>query len=149
MRIIVYNTFVPVGHPMHLHGHEFQVLAEGFGSWDGTITNPSNPMRRDVQFLQPASPTAGRSFTVLQVTLDNPTINIFHCHLYVFLYRGLLFLHLTSYRAWHVSGGLYVAFLERPDLIPQHQIPDSVTDSCEKWNAFTKTNVPDQIDSGV
>jgi FtsP/CotA-like multicopper oxidase with cupredoxin domain len=66
---------------MHLHGHEFQILAEGFGSWDGTITNPSNPMRRDVQFLQPAAPDNTRSYTVLQVTLDNPTINIFHCHL--------------------------------------------------------------------
>jgi len=78
----MYNSFVPVGHPMHMHGHEFQVLAEGFGTWDGVITNPDNPTRRDVQFLQQANATDGTpSYTVLQVELDNPAINIFHCHL--------------------------------------------------------------------
>ena len=55
----------------------------------------------------------------------------------------------VNLRAWHVSGGLYVALVERPDLIPQHAIPQAVTDGCTQWNAFTKKNVPDQIDSGV
>jgi FtsP/CotA-like multicopper oxidase with cupredoxin domain len=78
---------------MHMHGHEFQVLAEGFGTWDGTITNPSNPMRRDVQYLQRAAPDGTPSYAVLQVTLDNPSINIFHCHLYVYLHEGMTFVN--------------------------------------------------------
>jgi Multicopper oxidase len=39
---------------MHLHGHNFQVLHEGNGlTWDGTIVNPSNPIRRDVELIRP------------------------------------------------------------------------------------------------
>lgn len=145
----MYNSFVPVGHPMHMHvscslsplpsgtnanqGHNFQVLAEGYGTWDGSITNENNPLRRDVQFLTPARSDGTRSYTVLQVDLDNPTINIFHCHL-----------------AWHVSGGLYVALLEQPDQIPKiHTVPQEVTDSCKKWGDWSGRVVPDQIDSGI
>jgi hypothetical protein len=62
-------------------GHNFQVLAEGFGDWDGTIIDPTNPMRRDTQFLQKAAADGTRSFAVLQVELDNPSIQVFHCHL--------------------------------------------------------------------
>lgn len=36
-----------------------QVLSVGSGTWDGTITNPNNPQRRDVQIV-PASGYAVR-----------------------------------------------------------------------------------------
>ena len=36
---------------MHLHGHNFQVLAEGFGDWNGSLAHPHNPQRRDVQLI--------------------------------------------------------------------------------------------------
>jgi hypothetical protein len=37
---------------MHLHGHNFYVLHEGPGLWDGTIIRPSNPHRRDVHLVR-------------------------------------------------------------------------------------------------
>ena len=61
IRIVVKNHY-PRNHPMHLHGHNFQVLAEGFGDWNGEITNPSNPQRRDVQLMP------GSINTVVNVT---------------------------------------------------------------------------------
>ncbi|KAF2669477.1 laccase I, partial [Microthyrium microscopicum] len=132
VRFVMYNSFPFTAHPMHMHGHNFQVLAEGFGTWDGSITNPSNPQRRDVQFLQKAQADGTRSYTVIQIELDNPSINILHCHL-----------------AWHVSAGLYVALVERPDDIRNITIPSAVTDTCTKWAGYVADNVPDQIDSGV
>lgn len=86
--IIVINNETPLVHPMHIHGHNMFVLNEGVGSWDGTVVNPSNPARRDVQMVQP------NGFIALQVEADNPGVWPFHCHI-----------------AWHVSGGLYVNIL--------------------------------------
>lgn len=37
---------------MHLHGHNFYVLHEGPGLWDGAIVRPSNPHRRDVHLVR-------------------------------------------------------------------------------------------------
>lgn len=50
IRMVVKNYY-PRNHPMHLHGHNFQVLAEGYGEWDGKIVNANNPQRRDVQLM--------------------------------------------------------------------------------------------------
>jgi FtsP/CotA-like multicopper oxidase with cupredoxin domain len=49
-----------------MHGHNFFVLSEGPGTWDGTVTNPSNPQRRDVQMLPSGHHLA------IQITADNP-----------------------------------------------------------------------------
>ncbi|RYP58912.1 hypothetical protein DL770_010328 [Monosporascus sp. CRB-9-2] len=71
IRLIVKNYW-PVMHNMHLHGRtDFWVLAEGFGEWDGTITNPANPQRRDGQQLAPGTPEEP-SFIVIQWEADNP-----------------------------------------------------------------------------
>ncbi|RYC64198.1 hypothetical protein CHU98_g2001 [Xylaria longipes] len=56
IRLIVRNYFY-LPHNMHLRGtSDFWVLAEGLGDWDGEITNPKNPQRRDGQQLGPGSP---------------------------------------------------------------------------------------------
>lgn len=74
---------------MHLHGHNFWVVAEGIGDWDGTVTK-SNPQRRDVHILRPGS--GGQpAYMVIEFNTDNPGVWPFHCHI-----------------AWHVSSGLYV-----------------------------------------
>ncbi len=65
-------TFVinnPAGfpvHPMHMHGHNFFVLHQGPGEWDGTVVRATNPQRRDVQLLP------GGEHIVLQIRTDNP-----------------------------------------------------------------------------
>lgn len=85
IRFIVSNP-TAAAHPMHLHGHNMYVLAEGVGEWDGsTVVDPGNPQRRDVQLLQPLG------YIVVQIDAANPGVWPFHCHI-----------------AWHVSGGLYV-----------------------------------------
>lgn len=81
VRFIVTNNS-PQSHPMHLHGHNMFVLADGTGSWDGTITNPDNPQRRDVQIIQ-----AG-GYLVLQWNQDNPGVWPFHCLCFSAFYRS-------------------------------------------------------------
>lgn len=110
-------TFVinnPTGlpaHPMHMHGHNFWVLSEGPGAWDGTIMgNPSNPQRRDVQMI------GSGSHLVLQIKTDNPGAWPLHCHI-----------------AWHVSSGLYITILERPDEIAKLQIPSTFAEGCKAY----------------
>ncbi|KAI9673316.1 MAG: hypothetical protein M1829_004082 [Trizodia sp. TS-e1964] len=123
---VVVNNLTPFTHPMHLHGHNMALLSVGPGKWDGTITRPSNPMRRDVQLLN------GNSHLVWQIDADNPGVWPFHCHI-----------------VWHVSGGLYVNIMERPDDIRQMQIPDILRQTCTDWNTYSGKNVVDQIDAGL
>lgn len=158
-------------HPMHFHGHNFQVLAEGpcysnqtvfpgnmtsnttaningFGQpqvgsgsggetwqqygkmgscWDGTITNPDNPQRRDVQNLNK------ESFIVLQWKQDNPGVWPLHCHI-----------------AWHLSAGFVWTVVENPDAIQNEMsIPDIMPQTCNDWDAWSKSNIVDQIDDGL
>ena len=159
-------------HPMHMHGHNIQVLAQGpctnndtvfsgnqtdtltsnvngfnkrnignsdwpgeagetmdqYGScWDGTIVNPENPQRRDVQLL-PAY-----SYIVLQWTQDNPGVWPLHCHI-----------------AWHLSAGFVWTVLENPDALENEmKIPDIMQQTCRDWEAWSNRNVVDQIDDGL
>jgi FtsP/CotA-like multicopper oxidase with cupredoxin domain len=132
IRLVIYNQFPLISHPMHMHGHNMQILAEGFGKWDGTITNPSNPMRRDTQLLRQASTTLGPAYIVVQFNTDNPGVWPLHCHI-----------------ASHVSAGLYINVVEQTSLIKNYQIPDALAQTCKDWAAFTSVEVPDQIDSGL
>ena len=79
VRIIMHNE-TPLAHPMHLHGHNFWVLAEGVGQWDGTIVNPGNPQRRDVQMLQ-AGTTESPGYLVIEYLANNPGVWPLHCHI--------------------------------------------------------------------
>jgi hypothetical protein len=116
---------------MHLHGHDFWILAEGMGQWDGKVTNPDNPMRRDTHLMMPGTPDSP-SYLVIEWNADNPGVWPLHCH--------------TSL---HVSGGLLVNIQERPDLVPNYQIPYVMAQTCRDWALYTGTNVVDQIDSGL
>jgi FtsP/CotA-like multicopper oxidase with cupredoxin domain len=127
MRFVINNPS-PASHPMHIHGHNMQIISEGPGNWDGSsVTNINNPQRRDVQLVR-----AGGHF-VFQIQLDNPGVWPLHCHI-----------------AWHVSGGLYANILERPDDIKNElQVPLILQQTCTDWIAYTNRNVVDQIDSGL
>ncbi|PQE04935.1 multicopper oxidase protein [Rutstroemia sp. NJR-2017a BBW] len=119
-------------HPMHLHGHDFFVLSEGSGTtWDGTITNPTNPMRRDTQLMRP-----GPSYLIIEFEADNPGVWPLHCH-----------------TGTHNSAGLLVNILERPDLITGGRggmIERVGRETCGPWNAYTSSGgVVNELDSGV
>ncbi|KAI0602878.1 multicopper oxidase [Biscogniauxia sp. FL1348] len=124
---IVLNTVYQSAHPMHLHGHNFQVLAEGPGAWDGkTIVNPENPLRRDTHMQR------RYGHLVIQFTTDNPGVWSYHCHI-----------------AWHASMGYNIVLLERPAELAKTQIPFIMDQTCDDWNKWTSNNIVDQIDSGI
>lgn len=119
-------TRTPPSHPIHLHGYNMYVLAEGAGTWNGTITNPNNPQRRDVQQVR-----AG-GYIVVQFDPTHAGVWPFHCHI-----------------SWHASAGLFLDFIVKPDTIKKLDIPLKVKNTCTDWAAFTSREVVDQIDSGV
>ena len=82
-------------HPIHLHGHDFYILASGSGTFNDSIAlQTTNPPRRDVAML----PSAG--YLVLAFQADNPGIWLMHCHI-----------------GWHTSEGFALQFVERYDEI--------------------------------
>ena len=111
---------------MHIHGHDMFVLYDDNDAWNGTIVNPQNPQRRDTHNLRPYG------WMVMQYNADNPGVWPFHCHI-----------------AWHLSMGLYVNLMERPDEISQYQIPMVMKQTCDNWQQYSSTHVVEQIDSGV
>lgn len=154
VRFVIENP-VQQPHPMHLHGHNIQVLQEGpcasvpsingtkrdlsidYGikqkrdgegtCWDGSIVNADNPQRRDVHML-----TAG-SYVVLQYFQDNPGVWPLHCHI-----------------AWHLSAGMSWMVLENPDAIEtEMSIPSIMSQTCRDWATYSGNNVVEQIDDGI
>ncbi|CAL5388455.1 unnamed protein product [Camellia sinensis] len=74
-------------HPMHLHGVNFHVLAQGFGNYD-PINDPKkfnlvNPQARNTIGV----PTGG--WAVLRFQANNPGVWLMHCHMDVHLPWGL------------------------------------------------------------
>ncbi|KAM0805794.1 Cupredoxin [Usnea florida] len=130
------TNFVPnphASHPMHLHGHNFFVLSEGPGIWNGQSGNFHNPPRRDTHILRQGDVNNGSvSHLVVQFKTDNPGVWPLHCH-----------------RAWHVSSGLYINLLERPDDIAELTIPGIMAETCTNWDTYSNSVVVDQIDSGL
>ncbi|KAF2123245.1 multicopper oxidase-domain-containing protein [Lophiotrema nucula] len=106
-------------HPMHLHGHEFQVVARGTGSWDGNEgALPQVPMKRDVVVI-PAN-----GYIVLRFKADNPGVWFFHCHIDL-----------------HLTGGMASTFIEAPDVLQKQQfIPAAGTGLCSKDGQCTTGN---------
>lgn len=96
-------------HPMHLHGHSFQLVARGSGSWDGDESKlPDIPMMRDTVMV----PKKG--YIVIRFKADNPGIWFFHCHIDL-----------------HLVGGMASTFIESPDLLQKHQsIPEYAYGIC-------------------
>ncbi|KAK4125200.1 multicopper oxidase [Parathielavia appendiculata] len=124
VRIIV-NNRSPTSHPMHLHGHNFYILHEGPGIWDGSIVRPSNPHRRDVHLVR------GNGHLVIQFD-GAPGIWAFHCHI-----------------AWHASGGFLASLVIEPEQVDAMHIPSDVKQNCGAWDLWSRFNVVDQIDSGT
>ncbi|RWA09245.1 hypothetical protein EKO27_g5871 [Xylaria grammica] len=118
-----YNT--TFAHPLHLHGHDFQVLAAGSGPWDGRIA--VDAMRRDTHLLPP------NGHLVVQFETDNPGVWPFHCHV-----------------AWHASSGFSISILERlSDLVKIPGTPKVMRQTCDGWDAWSETHTSEQIDSGL
>lgn len=89
---IVIESFLPLSHPIHLHGHDSYILARGGGIFlsDLVQLRTQNPMRRDTANL-PAN-----GFLVLAFQTDNPGSWLLHCHF-----------------EWHLHDGFAMSIIER------------------------------------
>ncbi|KAH6615545.1 lcc2, laccase [Chaetomium sp. MPI-SDFR-AT-0129] len=118
-----------IAHPIHLHGHDFWVLAQGTGTFDGDTSgfNVTNPSRRDVSTLP------GNGYLAIAFKMDNPGAWLVHCHI-----------------AWHASEGLSLEIVEGQSSIAAGVDPTSrqqFDDVCAAWTGSTP--VWPQDDSGI
>ncbi|KAH8888548.1 laccase-1 [Thozetella sp. PMI_491] len=123
------DNLASLAHPVHLHGHDFWVLAQTTAVYDPTVPfNLTNTLtRRDVAMLP------GGGHLAFAFKLDNPGAWLVHCHI-----------------AWHASQGLGLEFLESPGSISissgdQQQINQTCTDWVTK---YMNTTWP-RDDSGI
>lgn len=124
----VVETSIPVGHPIHLHGFDFYVLAQGTGTYDGSTTalQLANPPRRDTAFLPP------NGYLVMAFQTDNPGAWLCHCHI-----------------GWHTSEGFAMQFVVREAEIGPLLDQTVLKETCSAWTAYAAALDVEQDDSGV
>ncbi|KAH6617780.1 putative extracellular dihydrogeodin oxidase/laccase [Chaetomium sp. MPI-SDFR-AT-0129] len=126
-----------VSHPVHMHGHDFWILAQVPNArWDtdpagnSAAFNTVNPPRRDTAVL----PAHG--YLAIAFRLDNPGVWLVHCHI-----------------AWHASQGLALEIVERAgDVKLGKGDRDALEETCRGWDAFVgqEGGPPfEQGDSGI
>ncbi|KAI1846020.1 hypothetical protein JX265_000944 [Neoarthrinium moseri] len=125
---MVIETTFSVPHPIHLHGHDYLVLAQGSGTYNSsTVTlNLDNPPRRDTAMLP------GNGYLVIAFQTDNPGAWIMHCHI-----------------GWHTSEGFALQFIERESEISALIDYDTLSDNCDAWSTYQSSESVVQDDSGV
>ncbi|KAF2191310.1 multicopper oxidase [Zopfia rhizophila CBS 207.26] len=124
---VVIETTLAVPHPIHLHGHDFYILAQGSGTYSSSTTlNLDNPPRRDTAML----PSSG--YLVLAFQTDNPGAWLMHCHI-----------------GWHTSEGFALQFIERYDEISALTNSTTLESNCDAWSSFQTSAGIEQDDSGV
>jgi hypothetical protein len=127
---IVIETAMDTPHPIHLHGHDFVILAQGHGTYNSSdVKSLINPPRRDVATL----PAYGHLALAFQT--DNPGIWLLHCHI-----------------GWHAAEGLALQFLERKSEIRglfEHDDYSTLRSNCASWSAYEKDEDVWESDSGI
>jgi iron transport multicopper oxidase len=104
-------------HPMHLHGHVFQVVATGLGSWNGDEGSlPNVPLKRD-GFVVPAF-----GYAVIRFKADNPGVWFFHCHI-----------------DFHLVGGMAATIIESADQL-SGSVPAAGIALCDAGNKKSSGN---------
>ncbi|KAL6880378.1 hypothetical protein ACP4OV_011943 [Aristida adscensionis] len=89
VEMVLQNTAIlgAENHPLHLHGFNFYVLAQGVGNFNAhrhvRRYNLVNPQQRNTVAVP------GGGWAVIRFTADNPGIWIMHCHLDAHLPFGL------------------------------------------------------------
>ncbi|KXH41757.1 multicopper oxidase [Colletotrichum simmondsii] len=119
----------PIGlaHPIHLHGHDFWVLAQATGTYDSSVALQTvNAPRRDVAMLP------GSGYLVIGFYTDNPGVWLMHCHI-----------------GWHTSLGFALQLIERPTEIAAITNEDTLNSTCANWRTYAEEESVHQEDSGV
>lgn len=124
----IIETTNTVSHPIHLHGHDFSILAQGAGVYatvSPTLTL-TNPPRRDVAMLP------GGGYLVIGFLTDNPGAWLMHCHI-----------------GWHTSKGFALQLVERYSEIADLLDTTVLEDTCTTWDAYVEVSGVEMEDSGV
>ncbi|XP_011019185.1 PREDICTED: laccase-7 [Populus euphratica] len=98
VKVLKYNSTVEMvlqntailgveNHPMHLHGFNFHVLAQGFGNYD-PVKDPKKFNLVNPQSLNTIGVPVG-GWAVIRFIANNPGVWFMHCHLDVHLPWGL------------------------------------------------------------
>jgi len=105
-------------HPIHLHGHAFDVVQS---AGDITTFNYKNPVRRDVV----SAGIRGQQMIIRWVT-DNAGPWFLHCHI-----------------DWHLEAGFAIVMAENPAGVRNHlgTIPESWDDLCPKYNSLSPSQL--------
>ncbi|GLJ32504.1 hypothetical protein SUGI_0654060 [Cryptomeria japonica] len=80
VQIVFQNTGILTveNHPLHLHGHDFYVVGQGFGNYNPR-THPAHFNLKDPQKLNTVGvPTGG--WAAIRFTANNPGVWLMHCH---------------------------------------------------------------------
>ncbi|TYG74102.1 hypothetical protein ES288_D04G155700v1 [Gossypium darwinii] len=111
VEMVMQNTAI-IGvenHPMHLHGFDFHVLAQGFGNFNPATDTPKynlvNPQMRNTVSV----PVGG--WAVIRFVANNPGVWFMHCH-----FDG------------HMTIGLSTAFIVENGPTPDTTLPPPPTD---------------------
>ncbi|KAJ2788067.1 ferroxidase fet3 [Coemansia linderi] len=110
-------------HPMHLHGHAFQIIEYG------SLANRSEPVRRfspecNAPMQRDTIVVPVNSYVKLRFRADNPGVWLFHCHMDI-----------------HFGMGMALTFVEAPDVLRQRQqVPDSMLELCRAQGVRTEGN---------
>ena len=123
---LVIETTNNVPHPIHLHGHDFMVIATGTGTYDSTDVSLTNPVRRDTATLP------GGGYLVLAFETDNPGAWLCHCHI-----------------GWHAAEGFAIQFIERYSEIKSLIDYDTLSDTCSAWETYAASSGIEEDDSGI
>lgn len=124
---VIIETTLTVPHPIHLHGHDFYILAQGTGTYSSSdIGTLINPPRRDVAML----PSAG--YLVIAFKTDNPGAWLMHCHI-----------------GWHTEEGFAIQFLEQYDEARALIDYDTLNSTFEAWDAYVEDSSVEQEDDGI
>ncbi|KAG4196276.1 hypothetical protein ERO13_A06G160500v2 [Gossypium hirsutum] len=111
VQIVLQDTSIvtPENHPIHLHGYDFYIIAQGFGNFD-----PKKDTSKFNLVDPPLRNTVGvpvNGWAVIRFVADNP-VWIMHCHLDVHINWGLAMAFLVE----NGVGELQTIQLPPPDL---------------------------------
>lgn len=111
---VIIQALNGVPHPIHLHGHDFYILAQGTGTYSSSdLGSLTNPPRRDVATLP------GSGYLVIAFKTDNPGVWLMHCHI-----------------GWHTSEGLALQFVEQYSAARNLIDAATLNDNCDAWDAY-------------
>ena len=79
---VIVESPIPLPHPIHLHGHDFLILAQGTGLWSSSVAlNLQNPPRRDTAIMPFDIEQGLGGYLVIGFYTDNPGVWLLHCHI--------------------------------------------------------------------